>query len=144
MFLRVHAGLLFIFACGVSLCGAFVQIGSLTCQRLGRRQGFACQLAAEKVEALKLGDVAKMVSEKMEISSAQARRFMDCYSEVISDSVKEGKKVPVPNLGSFSKSHRNERTARNPRTGEMLKIPSKDVPVFKPSKMFKQFVNGEE
>lgn len=57
--------------------------------------------------------------------------------ENIKKSVIEGNKVSLGKFGIFLKKERKERTARNPRTGEMLKVPAGWKIKFIPAKAFK-------
>ena len=67
---------------------------------------------------------------------------------VISDSVKKGQAVSISGFGKFSQRVRKARpagTARNPFTGEMVKVaarPKMSIPRFVPAKQFKDFVAG--
>ena len=50
--------------------------------------------------------------------------------------------VPFGNLGfgTFSAQAKAAKTGRNPRTGEVVTVPAKTVPVFKAGKAFKEKV----
>lgn len=50
-------------------------------------------------------------------------------------------RVEIRGFGSFSLHHRAARTGRNPRTGEMVQVPPKRVPHFKPGKEMRERVN---
>jgi DNA-binding protein HU-beta len=56
--------------------------------------------------------------------------------------VKKGEKVTVPGFGTFSRRARPARTARNPRTGEQIKVKASKVPAFKAGAGFKNYVSG--
>ena len=43
-------------------------------------------------------------------------------------------------FGAFEVKYRAERTGRNPKTKESIKIPASKVPVFKPGKALKDIV----
>ncbi len=60
----------------------------------------------------------------------------DIINQSISAIVKTAKKEPVRlvGFGTFSVTKRKARKARNPRTGETIKIKAKKVLKFKPSK----------
>ncbi len=61
-------------------------------------------------------------------------------TEAIIDSLAEGKKVSFLGFGSFEPRDRTARKGLNPKTGEIIKIPAKRVPVFKAGKLFKDRV----
>ena len=53
-----------------------------------------------------------------------------------------GDSVVIPGFGTFEKRHRDERTGRNPQTGEATTIAATDVPAFKAGKGFKDRVKA--
>ena len=54
----------------------------------------------------------------------------------------EGDKVELRGFGSFKVKERRARKARNPRTGEAVPVPDRNVPVFKVSKELKDMVSN--
>lgn len=67
---------------------------------------------------------------------------IDALVGQVQKSVKKGEKVTVPGFGTFSRRQRPARTARNPRTGEQIKVKASKVPTFKAGAGFKDFVSG--
>jgi DNA-binding protein HU-beta len=61
----------------------------------------------------------------------------------IQKQVKRGDRVTIPGFGTFSRRARAARTARNPRTGEAIKVKASKVPAFKAGAGFKTFVSGK-
>ena len=53
----------------------------------------------------------------------------------------KGEKITLVGLGSYGKRKRNARICRNPQTGETFPVAARTVPVFDPSKRFKEIVN---
>ena len=60
----------------------------------------------------------------------------------IQSQVKKGERVSLPGFGTFERRNRSARTARNPRTGEEIKVAATKVPAFKPGAGFKDSVKG--
>ncbi len=58
--------------------------------------------------------------------------------EVVTESLKGGEKVYLRGFGTFLMKKRAARTARNPKTGKVIKVPPKLAPVFKPGKALKE------
>ena len=52
-------------------------------------------------------------------------------------------RVNLRGFGNFKVVERKARTARNPRTRELIQIPQRKAPVFKPSKDFKNYIADE-
>ena len=48
--------------------------------------------------------------------------------------------MTLPGFGTFEKRERAARTARNPQTGESVKVKKTSVPAFKPGTGFKSYV----
>jgi DNA-binding protein HU-beta len=67
---------------------------------------------------------------------------LDETIDQIQRQVKKGERVALPGFGVFSRRQRAARTARNPRTGEEIKVKASKVPAFKPGAGFKDFVSG--
>jgi DNA-binding protein HU-beta len=67
---------------------------------------------------------------------------LDATINTVEKQVKKGERVTLPGFGTFSRRARAARTARNPRTGEAIKVKATKVPAFKPGAGFKDFVAG--
>ena len=52
----------------------------------------------------------------------------------IGDALAHGRRVEIRGFGSFAPIYRAERRGRNPRTGEMVRIPGRFAPYFRPGK----------
>jgi integration host factor subunit beta len=59
---------------------------------------------------------------------------VDGLLNAVKQALAQGEHIELRGFGTFKVRRRNSRTARNPRTGESVKVPSRHVPVFKPSK----------
>ena len=60
---------------------------------------------------------------------------------VIVKSLKKGDKVTITGFGSFERRARSARKARNPQTGDTIKIKASKNPAFKAGKALKDAVN---
>ena len=60
----------------------------------------------------------------------------------IEEALKSGDKVEIRGFGSFTLRERLGRDARNPKSGEVVRIPSKKTPFFKTGKELKERVNA--
>jgi DNA-binding protein HU-beta len=67
---------------------------------------------------------------------------VDGLVDVIVRTVNKGEKVNITGFGVFEKRARAARTARNPRTGETVKVKKTNVPAFRPGTGFKDVVSG--
>jgi DNA-binding protein HU-beta len=85
---------------------------------------------AELIEALsaRLGD------------KKQATSALDAVLAEIQSAVTKGDKVAITGFGVFEKRVRGARTARNPRTGEAVKVKKTSVPAFRAGASFREMV----
>lgn len=81
------------------------------------------------------------LSEKNEMSKAQAKTFLLLLTELAYREAKKGEFV-VPGIGKLVKQKRKARMGRNPATGETIKIPAKTVLKFRIAKAAKDAVLG--
>ena len=75
-------------------------------------------------------------------TKAGAEKAVDTVIESIVSTLKKGDEVSIAGLGIFSTKQRAARTARNPRTGETVKVPAMRVPKFRAAKALKDSVKN--
>jgi DNA-binding protein HU-beta len=80
------------------------------------------------------------IAKSADISKAAAGRALDSVIHAVKTQLKKGNSVTLVGFGTFSVTKRAQRTGRNPRTGEAIKIKAAKVPKFKPGKALKDFV----
>src|SRR5690349_11832142 len=87
---------------------------------------------AELIEALaaRLGD------------RKTATAALDAVISEVESAVTKGDRVAITGFGVFEKRARNARTARNPRTGEPVKVKTTSVPAFKPAAASRRRATG--
>ena len=90
------------------------------------------------------GDLVDVVAK----NTGESKRLVgDVFDELVTQvqrTVKRGEKVTLPGFGTFERRARSARTARNPQTGEPIKIKATKVPAFKPGASFKTYVSGKK
>ena len=86
-------------------------------------------------------DLIAVVAEKSGISKKDAKAAVEATFDAISDALAKGDKLQLVGFGTFEVSKKPAREARNPRTGETIKIPATNAPKFKASKTLKTKVN---
>jgi DNA-binding protein HU-beta len=96
-----------------------------------------------EVEALNKGDLIDSLANATGESKRTVTTVIEAYINEVQKQVKKGEKVTVPGFGTFERRNRSARTARNPRTGEEIKVKASKVPAFKPGAGFKSFVSGK-
>jgi DNA-binding protein HU-beta len=65
---------------------------------------------------------------------------LEALGDVTTKALKSGGEVTVPGIGKLSVQRKEARTGRNPKTGESLEIPAKNVPKFSAAKALKDAV----
>ena len=86
-----------------------------------------------------IDSVAKSTGE----SKRAVSNTIEATISTIQKQVKSGNKVTIPGFGTFERRARSARTARNPRTGEPIKVKASKVPAFKAGAGFKSYVSGK-
>ena len=61
--------------------------------------------------------------------------------DAMTQALRAGDRIEIRGFGSFDLTHRPPRTGRNPKSGELVAVPEKVVPHFKPGKELRQRVN---
>jgi DNA-binding protein HU-beta len=73
-------------------------------------------------------------------TKAAAGKMLDSTLDTIGKALKKGDAITFVGFGTFKTSIRKARTARNPRTGEPIKIAKRRVPRFSAGKGLKDLV----
>ncbi|MBE5776139.1 MAG: HU family DNA-binding protein [Clostridiales bacterium] len=82
------------------------------------------------------------LAAKTELSKKDAEKALNAVVETITEALKAGEKVALVGFGTFEAKERPARIARNPRTGEEIKVEASKTPAFKAGKALKDAVNG--
>ena len=85
-------------------------------------------------------DLVRSTVDRLEISRKDAVDLVDGLFEDILAAVVSGEAVKIPGFGQFKVRDRAARMARNPATGEQVKVPAKRVFKFLPAKALKEAV----
>ena len=85
-------------------------------------------------------DVITKIAKDTGISKTAASAAVDSLIDGVTRSLKKGDSVSFVGFGTFKVSNRKARTARNPQTGDPIKIPKRRVPRFSAGKALKQAV----
>jgi len=84
------------------------------------------------------------IAKKMNVSKAEAERFMDAYMESVKEALLKEEEVKLVGFGTFSVQEKAATTARNPRNPkETIEVPAKKVVKFKLSKKLKELLNDK-
>src|SRR6202158_5415789 len=91
---------------------------------------------------------------KEELIDALTQKLVSCRRQpppavekvvdTIVRAVHKGDSVTITGFGVFEQRRRAARVARNPRTGETVKVKPTSVPAFRPGAQFKAVVSGAQ
>ncbi len=85
-------------------------------------------------------DLIRCAVDRLELSRKDAVALIDGVFDDIQAAVVAGEPVKIPGFGQFKVRDRAARMARNPATGEQVKVPAKRVFKFLPAKALKEAV----
>jgi len=86
------------------------------------------------------GELIGKVAQEIDHTKVETKGVVECVFKNITDCLAKGDVVRLIGFGTFGIRKRAAREARNPRTGERVAIPAKNVPVFKAGKELKERV----
>ncbi len=82
------------------------------------------------------------IAERLEQSRKEAADTLDAVVDEIKKAVLDDHKLNISGLGIWQVFERGARTARNPQTGETVKVKATKVVKFRPASDFKAMVSG--
>jgi integration host factor beta subunit len=85
--------------------------------------------------------IEKVVQSHGMLNTKVSEIVVNTVFDSIEEALKSGDKVEIRGFGSFTIRERLGREARNPKSGEVVRIPSKKTPFFKTGKELKERVN---
>ncbi len=86
-------------------------------------------------------ELVAQVAEKANLKKKDAKLAVEAVLSSMEEALAAGEKVQLIGFGSFEVRKRPARKAKNPRTGEEIKVPASKAPSFKAGKALKDAVN---
>lgn len=86
-------------------------------------------------------ELVAAVQEATQLKKKDAEAAVVAFVDTVKEALKKGEKVQLIGFGTFESKKRPARVARNPRTGEEIKVKASNAPVFKASKALKDEMN---
>ena len=87
------------------------------------------------------GELVSALAAKTEMTKKESEVALNGLLDVIAENMAKGEKIQLIGFGTFEAKKRPARVARNPRTGDTVKIAASKAPVFKAGKALKDAVN---
>jgi DNA-binding protein HU-beta len=91
--------------------------------------------------ALTKADIVDHIASGTGLTKVETEAVVDGFIQTVIEALKEGKNIEIRGFGSFKTKKRKGRMARNPRTGEQVRVDEHFVPFFKVSKELRTTVN---
>ena len=79
-------------------------------------------------------EMARAIAEEMGLTQLQVQGVVRRVFDGITDTLVREGRIELRNFGVFEVKERKPRKARNPRTGERVKVPARRVVTFKPGR----------
>lgn len=88
-------------------------------------------------------DLVEQVADAIgpQVAKRECGLVVDAFLDAVKDALARGDRIELRGFGTFMVRNRKARKARNPRTGEAVEVPARDVPVFKPSRHLRSRVD---
>lgn len=92
---------------------------------------------------MKKSDIVEMLLEEFpDLNRKTVANVVNGTFEAMMEALADGKKIEIRGLGTFRVKSRPAKVARNPKTGEKIKVPPKKVVHFKIGKVLKAKLNA--
>ena len=85
-------------------------------------------------------DMAKAIAEEMGLAQIQTKEIVQKVFNGITETLVQEGRIELRNFGVFEVKKRKPRRARNPHTGEKVKVPARMVVTFKPGRVMEERV----
>ncbi|MGB3304117.1 HU family DNA-binding protein [Gordonia sp. (in: high G+C Gram-positive bacteria)] len=89
-------------------------------------------------------ELIEELTKRLDADRKTATNYVEQVIDTIVRAVNKGESVTITGFGVFEKRRRAARVARNPRTGETVKVKATSVPAFRPGAQFKAIVSGKQ
>lgn len=86
-------------------------------------------------------ELIRVLSEKTQISLDEASLTVQMFIDGMKDTLLNGGRVEIRGFGSFKIKKYEGYMGRNPKTGEIVTVPGKTLPFFRPGKELKEYLN---
>lgn len=84
--------------------------------------------------------IALLVGRFRKLVVKDAEAAVKTIHGAMTEALKQGKRIEIRGFGSFGLNHRLPRVGRNPKSGEMVRVPEKYTPRFKAGKELRERV----
>ncbi|HEX7117721.1 MAG TPA: HU family DNA-binding protein [Longimicrobiales bacterium] len=91
-------------------------------------------------------ELVDQLAARSDLSKKDARMVVDSLFDpqegILARAMRRGDRVSITGFGTFEVRQRAERMARNPRTGQQMRVPASKAPAFRAGKSLKEGIGG--
>jgi nucleoid DNA-binding protein len=87
-------------------------------------------------------EIVKQIADKLDLTQLKTKEIVQLTFDAIVETLLADGRIELRNFGVFEVKQRKARKARNPRTGERVDVPPKNVVTFKPGKEMEEKVRN--
>lgn len=91
---------------------------------------------------MRKADIAEEIFKQVGLSKNEATDIVEFVLNLLKSVLQKGESVKIAGFGNFVVRSKGARKGRNPRTGEEIGITPRRVVTFRPSQVFKKYVNS--
>ncbi len=85
--------------------------------------------------------ITKIARINPELYQKDANKIVNVFFNTISSALIRNERIEIRGFGIFDVKKREARIARNPRNGEIVAVPEKNIPFFRMGKLMKERLN---
>jgi integration host factor subunit beta len=89
-------------------------------------------------------ELVQRIAEKTGVQQISAKEVIQSFLDEIITELAKGNRLEFRDFGVFEPKSKAERVARNPRTGEKVKVPEKTTVKFKVGRLMKKKIQRED
>lgn len=87
-------------------------------------------------------ELSRALSEKHDLKISEAETYVRSTFELLESTLQKNEEINLTKFGVFQVITKPARKVRNPKTGETVDAPAKNVVKFKPFSQLKESVNN--
>ena len=85
--------------------------------------------------------ISKITSNNPQLFQKDANKIVNIFFSTLSLALTKSERIELRGFGVFDVKKREARIARNPKNGDMVAVPSKNIPFFRMGKAMKDRIN---
>ena len=85
--------------------------------------------------------ISKITSNNPEFYQKDASKIVNVFFNTLCKAITKNERVELRGFGVFDVKKRNARIARNPKNGNVVAVPAKNIPFFRMGKLMKDRIN---